>query len=121
MLKKADEHLKSSKILIEMEQYRDAVSRAYYGAFSAVCAYMGGPLKGRWKHDGIRIAFSKKLYNEGVDGLEARNLTRKLKNLYDNRRIADYEIDSIEGEIAEDFYTNAEYIFLWVKGRVAYE
>ncbi len=66
MLDKAEEHLRSAEFLWRRGQYRDAVSRAYYASFSAMCALVGEPPRGRWDHPGLRGVFVQQLSVRGV-------------------------------------------------------
>jgi len=102
MLNKAREHLKSAEILFCEEQYRDAVSRAYYAAFSAMHAYVGNPPKGQWKHPGLRGVFIRKLGEVGMPVENCRTLRSKLRDLQDTRIRADYSTTEVGESAAID-------------------
>ena len=72
MLDKAKAHLEAAELLYEQNHYRDAVSRAYYAAFSAMQAFVGAPPRGRWvkPYRGIRHV-KPKLY-EALKTFEER-------------------------------------------------
>ena len=96
MLDKAEEHLRSAELLWQHGQYRDAVSRAYYASFSAMCALVGEPPRGRWEHPGLRGAFVQQLSVRGIPAAECRRLRRRLRSLHDARIDADYTIVAID-------------------------
>ncbi|MBM3241785.1 HEPN domain-containing protein [Candidatus Poribacteria bacterium] len=102
MLNKAREHLKSAEILFREEQYRDAVSRAYYAAFSAMLAYVGQPPKGKWEHPGLRGVFIRKLGEAGMPVENCRTLRSNLLDLHDARIDADYSTTEIGKRVAID-------------------
>ena len=54
MLGKAKAHLEAAELPYQQSYYRDAVSRAYYAAFSAMQAFTGAPPRERWEHPGLR-------------------------------------------------------------------
>ena len=96
MVSKAEEHLRSAELLWQHGQYRDAVSRAYYASFSAMCALVGEPPRGRWEHPGLRGAFVQQLSVRGIPAAECRRLRRRLRSLHDARIDADYTIVAID-------------------------
>lgn len=113
MLNKAREHLKSAEILFCEEQYRDAVSRAYYAAFSAMHAYVrfshrrlrltvGNPPKGQWKHPGLRGVFIRRLGEAGMPVEICRTLRSHLRDLHDARIDADYSTAKIDKSTASN-------------------
>jgi len=56
MLDKAKGHLEAAELLYQQSYYRDAMSRAYDAAFSAMQAFAGAPPRGRWEHPDLRDA-----------------------------------------------------------------
>src|SRR5215510_10204205 len=82
MMSKAEEHLRSAELLWRHGQYRDAVSRAYYASFSAMCAFVGEQPRGRWEHPGLRGVFVQQLSVRGVPVAECRRLRQRLRSLH---------------------------------------
>src|SRR2546430_15888252 len=81
---------------------RDAVSRAYYASFSAMCALVGEPPRGRWEHPGLRGVFVQQLSVRGIPAAECRRLRRRLRSLHDARIDADYTIVAIDEPTAQE-------------------
>ena len=96
MVSKAEEHLRSAEILWRRGQYRDAVSRAYYASFAAMCAFVGEPPRGRWEHPGLRGVFVQQLSVRGVPVAECRRLRQRFPSLHDARTDADYTTMAID-------------------------
>src|SRR5262245_4124461 len=90
MLGKAEAHLRSAELLWRYGQYRDAVSRAYYASFSAMYAFVGEPLRGRWEYPGLRGVCVPQLSVRGVPAAECWRLRQRLRFLYDTRTDAAY-------------------------------
>jgi uncharacterized protein len=102
MIDKATAHLQAAEILFEHRYYRDAVSRAYYAAFSAMQAFVGDPPRGRWEHPGLRGAFIRKLAERGMPIDDCREMRKRLRYLLDAREDADYREEEVDEEIAVD-------------------
>jgi uncharacterized protein (UPF0332 family) len=96
VLSKAENHLRSAEILWRHGQYRAAVSRAYYASFSAMCAFVGEPPRGRWEHPGLRGVFVQQLGVRGVPVTECRRLRQRLRSLHDARTDPDYTAIAID-------------------------
>ena len=118
MLNKAREHLKSAEILFCEEQYRDAVSRAYYAAFSAMHAYVGNPPKGQWKHPGLRGVFIRRLGEAGMPVENCRTLRSNLRDLHDARIDADYSTAKIDKSTASNTLEIAREVINVVEGGI---
>jgi uncharacterized protein (UPF0332 family) len=110
VLSKAEEHLRSAGILWRHGQYRDAVSRAYYASFSAMCAFVGEPPRGRWEHPGLRGVFVQQLSVRGVPVAECRRLRQRLRSLHDARTDADYTNMAIDETTVQEALTIAREI-----------
>ena len=102
MITKAKAHLAAAELLYRQHHYRDAVSRAYYAAFSAMQAFVGDPPRGRWGHPGLRGAFVAKLAERGLAIDTRRELRKRLRYLRDARELADYRVDEVEACTARD-------------------
>ncbi len=67
--------------------------------YSLMVAECGEAPKGRWSHKGIVKCFLRQLYEKGIPlDKESR---KRLIDFYERRRIADYEISTIEKEEVE--------------------
>jgi len=93
-LAKAKEHFKAGELLYEQSLYRDSIARLYYSAYSLMVAECGEPPKGRWSHKGIIKNFQKRIYEKGI--YLSKDIKEHLSDLYERRRLADYEIITIE-------------------------
>jgi uncharacterized protein (UPF0332 family) len=96
MIKKAKAHLETAKLLYRQHHYRDAVSRPYYAAFSAIQTVVSDPPRGRWEHPGLRGAFVAKLAERGLAIDTRRELSKRLRYLLDAREGADCRVDEVE-------------------------
>ena len=115
MLDKAEEHLRSAELLWQHGQYRDAVSRAYYESFSAMCALVGEPPRGRWEHPGLRGVFVQQLSGRGVPAAECRRLRQRLRSLHDARIDADYTPVAIDETTVQESQAIAREILAVVR------
>jgi len=106
MFSKAKEHLESAEFLFERGRYRDAVSRAYYAAFSAMQDHLGSPPKGKWEHPGLRGAFIR----------QCRELRKRLRFLHSAREDADYTSGGIDEPTAQEAIQVAREVLLLVQG-----
>lgn len=102
MLGKAEEHLRSVDLLWRHGQYRDAVSRAYYASFAAMCAFVGEPPHGRWEHPGLRGVFVQQLSGRGVPAAECRRPRQRLRSLHDARTDADYTTVAVDATTVQE-------------------
>ena len=91
-MEKAKEHQKAGKVLFEANLFRDAISRLYYSVFSLMVSVCGEAPKGRWEHEGILKPFQKWL-NANGNPLGKGEL-ELLKEFYERRREADYEVNA---------------------------
>ncbi|WP_029521887.1 HEPN domain-containing protein [Persephonella sp. KM09-Lau-8] len=106
---KAKEHFIAGKILYENKLYRDSLARLYYSAYSIMVSMCGDPPSGRWAHKGILKCFFKALFEEDITlNKEDR---KRLRDFYELRRLADYEIESIEKEEVEVYINLVERLF----------
>ena len=94
--------MEAAELLYRQHHYRDAVSRAYYAAFSAMQAFVGEPPRGRWEHPGLRGAFVTKLAERGLPIDTCRELRKRLRYLLDVREVADYREDEVDAGTAVD-------------------
>lgn len=102
MIDKATAHLQAAELLYQHHQYRDAVSRAYYAAFSAMQTFVGAPPRGRWEHPGLRGVFIRKLADRGMPIGISRDLRKRLRYLLDARELADYREEEVGEDMAMD-------------------
>jgi uncharacterized protein (UPF0332 family) len=102
MITKAKAHLETAKLLYRQHHYRDAVSRPYYAAFSAIQTVVSDPPRGRWEHPGLRGAFVAKLAERGLAIDTRRELRKRLRYPLDAREVADYRVDEVEACTAID-------------------
>ena len=99
---KAAEHLRSAELLWRHGQYRDAVSRAYYASFAAMCVFVGEPPHGRWEHPGLRGVFVPQLSGRGVPATECHRLRQRLRSLHDARTDADYTTVAVDATTVQE-------------------
>lgn len=116
MLLKAREHLGSAEMLFAQGCYRDAVSRAYYAAFSVMQAFLGSPSKGKWEHPGLRGAFIRKLRAEGKTVEQCRELRKRLRFLQSAREDADYTTGGIDEQTAQEAIQLAQELLSLAQG-----
>ncbi|RMA97931.1 HEPN domain-containing protein [Hydrogenothermus marinus] len=112
-LNKAKEHYKAGLKLYNEGFYRDSLSRLYYSAYSLMVAECGKAPTGRWTHKGILKPFFKSIYLK--EKTLSKTNSERLKEFYERRRIADYELDTIEKEEVKTYIELIENIFEVVK------
>lgn len=81
------ENLEDAKLMFENGRYKNALNRAYYSIFHAIRAVntLGGFDSS--KHSGVIAFFNQNYVKLGVFD---KNLSRIIKQAYDNREKADY-------------------------------
>lgn len=87
-MESAEEHLKSSKLLLDAGLYKDSIGRSYYAMFAAARALLALDGKDFSKHSGV-ISYFQKEY------IKTRKIdvkySRYLVNAFQVRNHADYE------------------------------
>ncbi len=105
LIRKAEEHLETARLALERGLYRDAISRAYYSAYSsasAVLVLMGHQPR---THKGLITMVGLHLVNTG---LLSREDGKIIVRLYEMRESSDYEAIFLYGrEDAEGAVSNA--------------
>ena len=105
LLEKAEEHLRTARLALKEGLFRDAISRAYYSAYSsalAVLILMGHEPK---KHEGVISMVGLYLVRRGL--LSTRE-GRILVRLHEMRETSDYEpVFLYEREDAEQAVSSA--------------
>lgn len=84
----AKEKLKSAKILLDAEQYKDSIGRSYYALFSAVRAVLAKDQVDFSKHAGV-IAYFQKNYIK-TERFE-RKYSKYLTSAFQIRNSCDYD------------------------------
>ncbi|MFC1496448.1 HEPN domain-containing protein [Candidatus Margulisiibacteriota bacterium] len=90
ILKKTDETLEDAVILFDQGRFSAAASRAYYAVFHALQAVLLTKELTFSKHSGVIGGFSRYFIKEGFFPKE---FALKIKNLWKNREIGDYEYE----------------------------
>ncbi len=88
-LKMADEALQESKLMLQHQFYRGAVSRAYYASFYAVQACLESISVNVKTHQGALLMFSKHFIKTN---LLPKQFGKFLQDNLEQRLIGDYEI-----------------------------
>ncbi|MEM2109674.1 MAG: HEPN domain-containing protein [Candidatus Odinarchaeota archaeon] len=108
LLSKAEQKVKSSKILLEHDLIDDSVSRAYYAAFLAAKAALLILGEDPKTHQGTLTLFGLKLVKKG---LLPEILGRYLSDLLEKRQAADYAvINYLSKEDGQELIVKAEKI-----------
>jgi|YNPMSStandDraft_1061717.scaffolds.fasta_scaffold17216_5 uncharacterized protein (UPF0332 family) len=89
LLKKAQEDLKASEIMIENGIYRIAASRVYYAMFYIVEALLLTKGLIFTSHKGLISSFNKEFIKSGIFNIK---FGRLLRDAFDIRQNSDYEI-----------------------------
>jgi uncharacterized protein (UPF0332 family) len=89
LLKKAEEDLKASKIMIENGIYRIAASRVYYAMFYIAEALLLTKGLIFTSHKGLISSFNKEFIKSGIFNIK---FGRLLRDAFDIRQNSDYEI-----------------------------
>jgi uncharacterized protein (UPF0332 family) len=89
LLKKAQEDLKASEIMIENDIYRVAVSRIYYAMFYIAEALLLTKGLIFTSHKGLMSSFNKEFIKSGIFNIK---FGRLLRDAFDIRQNSDYEI-----------------------------
>ncbi len=84
---RADEALRAATILVEEKLYADAISRAYYAAFSAAVALLASVGITAKTHDGAHTLLSKHFIRTGILRPETAQI---LSRIGADRETADY-------------------------------
>ena len=108
MLRKASEKLAIAKKILESEFYDDAASRAYYAAFHAISAVLAERGLTFSSHAQVHGAFNREFVKTG---LFPANTFNKIRRLFKDRQVGDYEWSSIiDKEGAERDIADAEWL-----------
>ncbi|MBI5700801.1 HEPN domain-containing protein [Candidatus Saganbacteria bacterium] len=91
MMQKSEEALKDASVLFDLGSYGAAASRAYYAVFHMLQAVLLVKNLSFSKHSGVIGGFSRHFIKEG---LFPREYAGKIKNLWKNREIGDYEYET---------------------------
>jgi uncharacterized protein (UPF0332 family) len=99
-LRKSNQSLKASKLMIENDFCNEAISRLYYACFYCVTALLYKNSIEAKTHAGVRLMLHKKLVKENLINKEDASF---YNNIFDYRHTADYddyvEIERSEAEI----------------------
>ncbi len=87
-LDKARRSLEAARHLLDGGFYGESVGRSYYAAFYAARAALEQYGDTPRTHSGVRTAFSRRFV---LTGQVAFDIGRSLRNLQDERQIADYD------------------------------
>jgi uncharacterized protein (UPF0332 family) len=113
IIEKAEEKLRTAKLLLSKNCFDDAVSRTYYAVFHAITAVLFQ--KGLFfsSHAQTIGAFNKEFVHTGIFD---KSFIRIINSLFENRQIGDYDVrSSIDLETAKQSVHDAEVILSGIK------
>lgn len=111
--KRAEECLRSAKLLYEAEDFNGSVNRAYYSIFHAIRSVLALEGVDFSKHSGVISHFRKEYVKTGKFPLEASNI---VGDAFMIREDGDYEdLVDINDEQAYKQIENTEKFLQWVK------
>jgi uncharacterized protein (UPF0332 family) len=117
-LTRSRREIEAARLLVEGDFGAQAVSRAYYAAFSAAEQTLGSLRESRSKHSGVIAAFARLVVREG--GLE-EEMGRILRSLFEQRNDVDYGEAVASREDAElairDAQRFVDAVEAWLTGR----
>lgn len=117
-LEKAEEKLRSAKVLLKEKFVDDAISRAYYSAFlsaKALLLLLGSDVK---THSGLITMFNLKVVR---GGLLPKETGRYLNELFEAGQTSDYSpISLFDVEDAKEYIKKAE-LFLSAVKKIIYK
>jgi len=104
-LDSANERLKSSKVLLEAEQYKDSIGRSYYAIFTAVRAVLATDKVDFSKHSGVIAYFQKEYIKTNIFDSKYSKI---LQSAFQIRNCCDYDdFYLVTKSSAEEQYMNA--------------
>ncbi|MCB1158633.1 MAG: HEPN domain-containing protein [Leptospiraceae bacterium] len=107
-LLKAEAKLYAGKTNFQYSQYDDAVSRAYYSVYHAICSALLTKELSFSSHNQTLGSFNKEFINTGIF---PKAFGKKIYKLFEIREEGDYDIDSdINKTLAEESIISAEEI-----------
>lgn len=92
LIKRANEYLGSSKLLLDNNDFDSSVSRAYYAMFFATEALLLTRELNFSSHKGVISAFGQHFVKTGIFSKEMR---RQLQNAFNKRQKGDYSFRAI--------------------------
>ncbi|MEW5803187.1 MAG: HEPN domain-containing protein [bacterium] len=95
LIERAKKYLKSSKMLIEEEDYESSVSRAYYAMFYSVESLLLTKNLSFSSHRGVISAFGEHFIKAGIF---PREMGRELNRAFEKRQIGDYQFNFVISE-----------------------
>lgn len=101
----AKERLKSSKLLLDNESYKDSTGRSYYAIFTAVRALLAIDGIDFSKHAGVISYFQKEYIKSGVFDVKYSKYISQAFQIRNNTDYADFFI--VSREDAEEQYERA--------------
>jgi len=88
-IKRSEDAIDTVKILIENHKYSDAVSKAYYAMFYAICAALRTKNLDVSKHSGVISLFGLHFVKTGlIDKIHHKRLIKA----FNDREVADYRV-----------------------------
>jgi uncharacterized protein (UPF0332 family) len=88
----AKEKLNVAQLCYDHRYYGESLTRSYYACFQAMCAAVGDPPTGWWRHGGLINEFCRGRWTTPILLPTAlAPLRRKLENLYQLRLSVDYD------------------------------
>jgi hypothetical protein len=112
-LSRAEEALRSAKLLLEHTELEDAVSRAYYAMFHAARAILFSKGVKTKTHRGTISSFGEYIVKTGILDEQYADVLRKT---FDLRQKSDYEIyTELDEELVRETVNNAEKFLKKVK------
>jgi hypothetical protein len=106
LFRRAEEALKSAKILLEHGKFEDSISRAFYAMFNAARALLYSKGLEVRTHKGAISLFGEHFVKKGILSSEYADIFRKA---FDLRQKSDYDpYTQFSQEIAEETISNAE-------------
>lgn len=107
LIKRAEKYLKSSKVLLEEEDYESSVSRAYYAMFFSAEATLLTKELSFSSHRGVISAFGEHFIKSNIF---PRDMGRELNRAFEKRQLGDYEYTFvISKDEAEEILDRSKY------------
>lgn len=106
LIERANKYLKSSKVLLEEDDYESSVSRTYYAMFYSTEAALLTKGLSFSSHKGVLSAFGEHFVKTNIF---SRDMGRELHRAYEKRQLGDYEHTFvITREEAKEILENGE-------------
>lgn len=95
MIERSKGAFKEANLLCEEDLYYGAISRAYYSMFYLTQAVLTTKELSQKKHSAVISAFAEHFIKQG---LLSKDLHSKIRQAFDERNVADYEVEILKSE-----------------------